>query len=231
MGLIMGIECITLRASQVVTGVAITLFGIGISIFWNKIIFGLKGASVTSFPHIGIPFLTSIPFLGPVLFQQNVLSYLSYVLVPVSAIILFRTTLGLKIEAVGENPAAADVAGINVFRIRYLCVILGGAMAGLAGAYLSLGYVGLFTENMTAGRGWIAVVVVIFGRWNPYRVLGGAMLFGVVDALQLHLQQVGTGLPVQALNMFPYITAIVVLLLVYKKQKPPAALTVPYTRE
>jgi ABC-type uncharacterized transport system permease subunit len=183
MGLIMAFTTITLHADQIVSGIAVTLFGIGISIYLYSSMFGSNPARVSGFDAINIPVLSQIPVLGPVLFQNDILVYLALVLVPISAFVLFKTTLGLNIQAVGENPVAADAAGVNVYRIRYLCVILGGAFAGLAGTFLSLAYLNVFVENMTAGRGWIAVILVILGRWNPFLVLGGAFLFGSVNEI------------------------------------------------
>lgn len=230
LGLIMAIVSVTLAADQIVTGVAITLFGMGLSIFLNKVIFGMSAPSVVGFQPIEIPLLSALPVIGPILFRFNVLVYLGLVLVPVFSIVLFGTTFGLKIQAVGENPAAADAAGVNVFAARYLCVTFAGAMAGLAGAFLSLGYLSMFTETMTAGRGFIAVIIVILGAWSPYRVLGGAMLFGVIESLQLNLQHLATAIPYQALNMLPYITALIVLVVIHGRHRAPAALCIPYKR-
>lgn len=230
MGLIMAFTSITLHADQIASGIAVTLFGIGISIYLYSSIFGANPVRVTGFKVISIPVLSQIPVLGPVLFENNILVYLALILVPISAFVLFKTTLGLDIQAVGENPVAADAAGVNVYRIRYLCVILGGAFAGLAGAFLSLGYLNVFVENMTAGRGWIAVILVIFGRWNPFLVLGGSFLFGSINALELRLQLLSTNISPQLLTMLPYAVAIGVLLVVYRRQKAPAALGEPYSR-
>jgi ABC-type uncharacterized transport system permease subunit len=230
MGLVMAFTTITLRGDQIVSGIAVTLFGIGISIYLYSSMFGANPVRVSGFDAISIPVLSQIPVLGPVLFQNDILVYLALILVPVSAFVLFKTTLGLNIQAVGENPVAADAAGVNVFRIRYLCVILGGALAGLAGAYLSLAYLNVFVENMTAGRGWIAVILVILGRWNPFFVLGGSFLFGSINALELRLQLLNSNISPQLLTMLPYAVAIAALLLVYRRQKAPAALGEPYVR-
>jgi len=230
MGLLMGILSISLRANQIVSGMAVTLFGIGLSIFLNKAVFGMSVPSVEGFDSIDIPLLSEVPVLGPMFFKQNILVYLTLILVPLSSIVLFQTTLGLKIRAVGENPEAADSAGIDVFRIRYLCIIFGGVMAGLAGAYLSLGYLSMFSEGMSAGRGWIAVVIVIFCRWTPRYALGGAILFGFVDALQIRFQLLWRDVPTQLFFMMPYVVALTVLVLAYRRQRPPAALCVPYER-
>lgn len=231
LGLIMAFASVTLGADQIVTGVAITLFGIGISIFLYSSEFGINSVSITGFQPISIPFLSQIPVLGPVLFQNNALVYLALLLVPIMAFVLFKTTFGLSIQAVGENPAAADSVGIKVYRIRYICVILGGALAGLGGAFLSLAYLNVFVVNMTAGRGWIAVVIAIFGQWNPFLVLGGALLFGIVNAFELRVQTLTPGIYTYLLTMLPYIIAVVALVIVYRRKNPPAALGKPYRRE
>ncbi len=228
-GLLMGILSVSLRANQIVSGMAITLLGIGLSIFLNKALFGMSVPSVESFKSIEIPLLSQIPVLG-MFFNQNILVYIGLILVPICSIVLFRTTLGLRIRAVGENPEAADSLGISVYQVRYLCIIIGGIMAGLAGAYLSLGYLSMFTEGMSAGRGWIAVVIVIFCRWTPRYAFLGALLFGFVDAFQIRLQLQWIEVPAQLFFVLPYLVAIVVLVLTYGRQRPPAALCVPYKR-
>lgn len=224
---------ITLKANQVVSGLAVTLFGTGLSGFIGK---SYVGAILPqSFKSFAIPFLADIPYIGPILFKHDALVYLSYILVAVIYFYLYRTTPGLKLRALGENPAAADAMGVDVFALRYLYVIVGGGLCGLAGAYLSLAYAPSWLENMTAGRGWIAVALVIFALWDPVRALWGSYLFGGIDALGFHLQVIGVPISVFLLNMLPYIFTILilVLVLVYKKGRiaSPAALGVPYDRE
>lgn len=224
---------ITLKANQVVSGLAITLFGTGLSGFIGKSYVGT--ILPQSFKAVSIPFLTDIPFFGPVLFKHDALVYLSYILVIAVYVFIYRTTPGLKLRALGENPAAADAMGIDVFKLRYIYVIIGGALCGLSGAYLSLAYAPSWLENMTAGRGWIAVALVIFALWNPIRALIGSYLFGGIDALGFHLQVIGVPVSVFLLNMLPYLFTILVLVLVlaYKKSRTasPASLGVPYDRE
>ncbi len=224
---------ITLKANQVVSGLAITLFGTGFSGFIGKSYVGT--ILPQSFKAVAIPGLADIPFLGPILFKHDALVYISYVLVVFVYVYIYKTSHGLKLRALGENPAAADAMGINVFALRYFYVVVGGALCGLAGAYLSLAYAPSWLENMTAGRGWIAVALVIFALWNPVRALIGSYLFGGIDALGFHLQVLGVPISVFLLNMLPYIFTILVLVLVlaYKKGRiaSPAALGIPYDRE
>jgi ABC-type uncharacterized transport system permease subunit len=226
--------CITLRANQVVSGLALTIFGQGLSGFLGKSMIGIPAPA--SFKAFDILFLSDIPFIGPILFRQDALVYLSYVLAIFFAIIIYKTRWGLNLNAVGENPAAADAVGINVFRTRYIYVILGGMLAGLGGAYLSLAYAPSWLENMTAGRGWIAVALVIFATWNPVKCLAGSYIFGGVDALGFRIQTKGIDISPFFLQMLPYICTILVLILVNRETKTrrvstPGALGLPYDRE
>ncbi|WP_019879401.1 ABC transporter permease [Succinispira mobilis] len=233
MALIHAFLTITLRANQVVSGLAITLFGTGLSGYIGKNYVGLTLPK--AFTAQTIPFLSDIPFIGEVFFKHDPLVYLSYILVIFFHFYLYYTTPGLKLRALGENPGATDAMGINVFFLRYCYVLLGGGLCGLAGAYLSLAYAPSWLENMTAGRGWIAVALVIFALWNPWRALLGSYLFGGIDALGFHLQVLGVPISVFLLNMLPYIFTIIVLILVlvYKKGKisAPSSLGVAYNRE
>lgn len=224
---------ITLRANQVVSGLAITLFGTGLSSFIGKAYVGK--ILPQSFKPFAIPGLADIPYIGQIIFKHDALVYLSYILVLAIYWYIYKTTPGLKMRALGENPAAADAMGINVFALRYMYVLIGGALCGIAGAYLSLAYAPSWLENMTAGRGWIAVALVIFALWNPVRALIGAYLFGGIDALGFHLQVIGVPISVFFLNMLPYIFTILVLVIVLVLKKgriaSPAALGVAYNRE
>lgn len=232
MGLLMAFMSVTLRANQVITGVIINIFSWGLVAYLTRVIFRASYiAAPVSFEPINIPVLSQIPVLGPILFQHNILVYLAIIFTPLTSFVLMRTTLGLKIRAVGENPQAADTLGVNVYAIRYLCVIFGGVMAGLGGTFLSLAYQNVFAEYMIGGRGWIAVALVIFGTWNPYKVFGGALLFGSINAFQLRLQAVGVKIPYEYLLMLPYIlTIIALILIVRRKVGAPASLAVPYKR-
>ena len=192
---------ITLRVSQEVCGIGITLLGTGISIYLNRIFFGGSWPSerVHGFESIPIPILSQIPIIGPVLFNTTIFVYMGLILVPILSFILYKTTVGLKIRAVGENPAAADTLGVNVYLVRYVCVLFGGFMAGIAGAYLSTSQMRMFFEGMVSGRGWIALAIVIFGGWNPWKILGASIFFGGIDAFQMRLQPLYPWFPYQIL--------------------------------
>lgn len=232
--LIHGFLTIHLKANQVVSGLALTLFGTGLSGFLGKMVIGVPIPNY--FTPVGIPGLEQIPFIGPIFFKQDPLVYLSYILVPFFAFWIYRTRPGLHLRAVGENPAAADALGVNVYGVRYLYTLIGGALAGIAGAYLSLAYTPVWIENMTAGRGWIAIALVIFATWDPFKALLGSYLFGLVDAIQFRLQAVGVAVPSFFLNMTPYIATIIVLIFATtetarRRIGAPAALGLPYERE
>ena len=233
MGLIMAFLSVTLRANQVVAGIALNIFSFGATTFIYRLLFGtqLIPPIMDKFPALNLPLLSDIPIIGPILFRQIALVYITFALVPAAWLVLFRTPLGLSIRAVGERPMAADTVGINVYAVRYLCVILGGIAAALGGAVLALGQMGLFVENLTAGRGFIALAIVIFSKWEPFRALGAAILFGAADALQLRLQAMGVGVPFQLLLMLPYLLTVIVLVGVVGKAVAPAGLLIPYKKE
>ncbi|WP_406676749.1 ABC transporter permease [Moorella sp. ACPs] len=226
---------ITLRANQVVTGLALTMFGTGLSGFLGKPYVGIP--LPLSFKPVAIPILADIPIIGPVLFNHDPLVYLTYILVPLLWYYFYRTRPGLNLRAIGENPAAADALGVNVFALRYFYVIIGGMLAGAGGAFLSLAYAPSWLENMTAGRGWIAVALVIFAVWDPVKALLGSYLFGGVDALTYTLQAATKiAIPSFFLKMLPYILTLVVLIIatrqtLVKHIGAPGALAIPYDRE
>ncbi len=224
---------VTLRGNQVVSGLALTIFGTGLSGFLGKAYQGMP--LPTSFRPLNIPVLADIPVLGVVLFRHDILVYISLFVAISLWFILYKTRWGLAVRSVGENPAAADAVGISVSRVRYMCTILGGILAGLAGAYLSLAYAPTWQENMTAGRGWIAVALVIFAMWNPLRAVLGAYLFGGVEALTFRMQTAGIEISSIFLAMMPYILTIVVLVMVtvYRRQDAgaPSAMGKAYDRE
>lgn len=232
---------ISLRADQVVSGLALTLFGTGLASFVGQRL-GPGGAPLVGligprFSDAPIPLLSNIPFIGQALFNQDILVYLMYIFVPVSAYFLYKTRPGLHLRAIGESPQTADAMGVNVFALRYLYTIGGGMLVGLGGAHLSLAYTPGWTENLTGGRGWIVIALVIFATWDPARAVVGALLFGGVNAIQFRLQAIGTTIPASLLNMLPYILTIVVLVLITwfeafrKRVGAPAALGLPYMRE
>jgi ABC-type uncharacterized transport system permease subunit len=212
LALVFGILTLSLLANQVATGLALTIFGIGLSALIGA---GFVGQPVARLTRLDLPVLTDLPFLGPLLFGHDALVYLALVLTAAVAWFLKSSRAGLVLRAVGENHEAAHSLGYRVIRIRYLAVLFGGAMAGLGGAYLSLAYTPMWIEQMTAGRGWIALALVVFAAWRPWRVLLGAWLFGGVTILQLHAQGSGLfDLPSQLLSMLPYLATILVLVLI-----------------
>ncbi|MDX1616072.1 MAG: ABC transporter permease [Candidatus Promineifilaceae bacterium] len=241
MGLIHAFLTITMRSEQVVSGLALTLLGTGLASFLGERL-GPDGAPLVGligprFRDLPIPLLSEIPVLGPTLFTQDALVYGMYILTAVSWFFLYKTRPGLHLRSVGESPQTADAMGVNVFELRYLYTIVGGMLVGLAGAHLSLAYTPGWSENLTGGRGWIAIALVIFATWDPLRAVFGALLFGGINAIQFRLQASGTSVPASLLNMLPYILTVVVLVLVTyleafrKRVGAPAALGLPYNRE
>ena len=230
--LIMAWLSITMKANQVIAGIALNILGVGVAVYVYRVIFGIQSLppQVTPFAPISIPMLSDIPILGPILFEHNILVYLSYIMVIATWIILEKTKFGLKIKAVGEHPRAADSKGISVAGMRYSAVLIGGAYAGAAGAFMSIAYMNMFTENIISGRGFIAVSVVIFARFIPIRAMWGALLFGFASALQMRLQALGINIANQLMLMLPYLLTIIALVFASKKAEFPSAYTVPYSR-
>jgi general nucleoside transport system permease protein len=219
-------------ADQVVSGLAINLLALGLAAFLFRATFGVPASDPRSpiFGTVPIPLLSQIPVLGGILFNQHAWVYLSWLLVPASYLVLYRTAWGLKVTAAGENPIAAEAAGISVRRTRFLAVLVGGALAGLGGMTLSLSQLGFFKEAMVSGRGFIAIAIVMFGRWNPLGVVGAALLFGIADALQLRLQTSGLEdiVPPQFLVSLPYLLTVLVMLGRAGRKAMPSALSVPF---
>jgi general nucleoside transport system permease protein len=212
LGLLFAFLTVTIRADHIVAGLAMVLFGDGLSSFAGHGLVGIDAGR--NFPVMALPVVSDIPVLGPIIFRQNALVYLSYLLVAAVWYFLYRTRPGLALRAAGENPSAVDVAGWNVYHIRYLAVMFGAAMAGLAGAFLSVGYLSSWTEGMTAGRGWVALALVIFAGWHPLKLLGGAYLFGFSYILIAESQVLGGAfhlISTYVMQMFPYLMAIIVL--------------------
>lgn len=230
MGLAMAFVTINLHAKQGISGIGFFLFGLGMS---NLLFQTLVGTveTVSGFPKLEIPVLSQIPLIGQIFFNQNALVYLAFLLVPIGSFVLNKTNLGLKIRAVGENPEAADSLGVSVAKVRYFTVIFGGIMSGLAGASLSIALLNVFQLGMTAGQGFIAVALVYFGAWRPWGVLAGALLFSMINGLQLWIQVLGIPIPSQFAVMMPYVLTIVVLAASGSKFKAPSALTKPFERE
>jgi simple sugar transport system permease protein len=232
---------ITLRADQTVSGLALTIFGTGLASFLGQRLgpdgMPLVGQVGPRFHKVALPVLAEIPVIGLALFHQDVLVYVMYLLVPLAWYILYKTRPGLHLRAIGESPHTADAMGVNVIGLRYLYTVLGGMLVGLGGAHLSLAYTPGWTENLTSGRGWIAIALVIFATWDPARAVIGALLFGGVNAIQFRLQAAGATIPAAFLNMLPYALTIIVLVIITwweafrKRVGAPAALGIPYMRE
>jgi len=229
-----GFICIYLKQHQVVTGTAIAILFAGICAFLFRVIFGVPLTPITVAPlaNIPIPFLSKIPFFGSVLFNQNILTYAIYVILPIAYFVLFKTSLGLTIRSAGENPEAVDVAGINVNRVRFLTVLFAGAMGGVAGAFYSIGFLGMYTDSIIGGRGWIAFAICFLGNWDPRGVFIGGIVFGFAEAFAISMQSAGEGsiFPNELFIALPYILTIV-LAIVRKSYNIPAKLGVPYGTE
>ncbi len=230
MGVAMAFVSVTLRAKQGISGIGFFLFGLGLSdLLFQKMLGTVQ--TVSGFPRLAIPLLSEIPYIGEVFFRHNILVYGAYLLVPLAAFVMNKTTFGLKVRAVGENPEAADSLGVNVTRMRYTTVTLGGMFSGLAGASLSIALLNVFQQNLTSGLGFIAVALVYFGGWRPWGVLAGALLFSMVNALQLWVQVLGIPIPSEFAVMMPYVLTIVALVVAVQRVRPPTALTKPFIRE
>jgi general nucleoside transport system permease protein len=230
MALIHAVVSIRFRADQIVSGIAINIFAAGLTVYLVRTIYGQQDIGhvvpAEALPNWNIPLLSSIPWLGEVLFQQNVVVYIALILLVVVEIVLFRTRLGLRVRAVGEHPQAADTAGLNVYLIRYGAVITSGLLSGLAGAYLAIGVDNTFVPNMTSGRGYIALAAMIFGKWTPRGAFVACILFGLGDAIYaynstIHVSQ-------YFLSMLPYLITLVVLAGLVGRSTPPAADGIPY---
>ncbi len=234
MGLLMGALTVTLGLSQHVSGIGTTLLATGLAFFFYRLIFGQPSLppNIPAFRPVALPLLSQIPLLGPVLFEQFALVYLALLLVPASAVVLYHTPWGLNLRAVGESPRAADAAGVSVAGLRYQGLVLSGMLMGLGGAFLSMAQFNAFTFGVISGRGWVCIALVVFGQWSPWKCLGGALLFGFVDALQLRLQASGViDVPYQVFLMLPFVLTIVMMALVSRSARPPAALLEPFRKE
>ncbi|MGQ9907832.1 MAG: ABC transporter permease [Candidatus Flexifilum sp.] len=229
LGLVTAFVSVTLKAEQGISGIGMYLFGLGMSELLFQRLVGTP-RSVEGFTAINIPILSDIPILGEIFFRHNILVYLAFLLVPIAAYIINRTPFGLQIRAVGQNPQAADAMGISVARVRYLTVILGSALAGLAGASLSVALLKVFQQNLTSGLGFIAVALVYFGRWRPVGIMLGALLFSFVNALQLQISAIGLDIPSEFAVMAPYVITIIALVFASRQTEKPDALTKPFDR-
>ena len=229
--LVHAVFSIHLRADQIVTGTAINFLALGITGYAFIDIYGSNGTppSIDSVPNVNLPGVDSIPGIGGVFGSLNLMIWIVFALLILTEVILFRTPIGLRIRSVGEHPRAADTVGIPVYRVRYVCVILSGILAALGGAYLSVGFVGSFGQNMTAGRGFIALAAVIFGKWRPYGAFGACLLFGFANGLADRLQSVA-GVSPNLLATLPYVLTLIALVGLVGRSRPPAADGQPYVK-
>lgn len=230
MAAIHGVLSITLKVDQIVSGIALIVLGLGLSGFFFRITLGAQtpAPAVPSFDKVDLGWLSELPFIGPVLFQHHLLVYATLVIALLLWWWLYRTGYGLRIRAVGEYPAAADASGVSVTRVRYASVLFGGAMAGLAGAYLSTAQLSGFVENMVSGRGFIAIACVVFGRWNPIGAFLAALFFGAADAAQIRLQTLNPDIPFELFVMMPYVLAVLFLIFFAGRAQMPGALGIPF---
>ncbi|MFI3312266.1 MAG: ABC transporter permease [Eubacteriales bacterium] len=235
LGLLYAILTITFRANQSVCGLAMVMFGSGLSGILGKNASAI--ATFATFTKFDIPVLSNIPVLGEMLFHQDALTYSLYLLVPLVTWYVYRTRWGLQLQALGENPAALDAMGLNVFAMRYIYVILGSAIVAVGGAYITLAYTPAWTDGITAGKGWIASAIVVFAAWNPTKAALGAIFFGAIEVISLRLQSMGVAVPSYFLSMLPYIATVIVLIISTgnfgkgRKTTMPAAIGIAYDRE
>lgn len=240
LALIFGLLTVSLALDQIIVGLSMNILAIGATFFFYRAVFGWYVSPIP--PHVKtlientpIPLLSEIPFIGPMLFNQTIPTYLLlFVLIPLTYIMLYRTKIGLHLRACGEDPLVADYLGVDVYKYRYMALIIEGILGGMAGALLAVSQYNMFLPEMTGGRGYIAIALVILGRWDPLKMLLGAFLFGFVDALQLRIQAAGVvvipAFPYQFALMLPYIVALIALIVFGRKVKGPASLAKPYRR-
>jgi ABC-type uncharacterized transport system permease subunit len=229
MGLAMAFVTVNLQAEQGISGIGFYLFGLGMSdLLFQKMLGTVE--TVSGFRPLHIPILSDIPIIGEIFFSQNILVYIAFALVPISTFVLNKTTIGLKIRAVGENPEAVDSLGVSVGAVRYYTIIQGGVLSGIAGASLSIALLNVFQQNMTNGLGFIAVALVYFGGWRPLGVMVGSLIFSMVNSLQLWVQVLGIPIPSDIAVMMPYVLTILALVVAVQRVRPPSALTKPFER-
>ncbi|WP_432757255.1 ABC transporter permease [Consotaella aegiceratis] len=233
-GLLMTFLAVVLGVSQHVSGIGTTLLTTGLAFYLYRLIFGQPASppNVVPFQPLAIPGLSDMPVVGPILFAQSPLTYLALLAVPATAWLLYRTPWGLDLRTVGENPRAADAAGVSVWGMRTQALIIGSGLMGIAGAFLSISQFNAFTFGVVSGRGWVAIALVVFGLWSPWRCAAGALLFAALEALQLRLQANNVlHLPYQVFLMLPFVMTIVAMALVSRNARAPAALLVPFRKE
>lgn len=224
-----------LNADQTISGLTVNIFGAGLSLYLFRVTFvGVATENlpkIQTFENISLPILSRIPFLGETLFRQYALTFIVLIIVVLIHLFLYKTKFGLTLRAIGDNPHAVDMKGINVSLYKFLCVAFGGMMAGIGGSFLSLASAGLYAPGIVAGRGWIALAIVILGNWKPVSILGATLLFGFLDTFQLQVQGIGVNLPYQFLVSIPYVLTIIVLVYGRAKSSAPLSLGNPYYRE
>ncbi|RTZ96309.1 MAG: ABC transporter permease [Deltaproteobacteria bacterium] len=233
-GLLMGLLTVSLGLSQHVSGIGTTLLCSGLSFFFYRLIFKQSSSipKIVAFKTVPLPLLSKIPVIGPIFFNQFALVYIAIAIVPISAYILYHTPWGLNLRTVGENPLAADSAGVNVHRVRYQALLISGALMGLAGAFLSMAQFNAYTFGVISGRGWVCIALIVFGQWSPWKSAAGAILFAFIDALQLRLQASSLiNLPYQIFLMMPFVLTIIGMAIVSRNARAPAALLQPFRKE
>lgn len=233
-GALMGLLTVTFGLSQHVSGIGLTLLNSGLAYFFYRVIFGEQTSppKIEAFSPVPLPLLSDIPVIGPILFNQFALSYLALLLIPITAFVLFRTPWGLHLRTVGEEPHAADSAGVSVTRIRYQALMLSGMLMAVGGAFLSMAQFDAFTFGVISGRGWVCIALIVFGQWSPWKSAGAAFLFAFIDALQLRLQASAViDVPYQVFLMLPFVLTIVAMAMVSRNARVPAALLKPFRKE
>ena len=232
MALLYAFVTVTLGQQQVVTGTAMNILAVGFCSYFQRVLFGVPTTplQIDTLPKLSIPLLSKITFIGEIFFQQNILTYMAYILIPLSIFVLYKTSLGLAIRSTGENPVAVDVAGLPVNRIRFLTVLVAGCIGGLAGSFYTVGYLGMFSSNIIGGRGWIAFAICFLGNWSPKGAVLGTLAFGLADALSIYFRTGTTAVPTELIIALPYILTIV-LTIFRSNFRVPAKLGVPYRKE
>jgi len=232
MALLYAFVTVTLKQQQVVTGTALNILAVGICAFFQRVLFGVPTTplQIDALPKLAIPVLSRIPVIGEVFFHQNILTYFAYILIPVSIFVLYKTSLGLTIRSTGENPVAVDVAGINVNRVRFLTVMVAGSISGLAGAFYTVGYLGMFTTSIIGGRGWIAFAICFLGNWSPKGAVLGTLAFGLADAVSIYFRTGSSLIPTELIIALPYILTIA-LTIFRSNFNVPSKLGIPYSKE
>lgn len=232
MGVILAVSCVSFHADQSIAGIAINMLAAGMTTFWYRTIFGVSNnpPEVKTIPTLEIGWLSEHPVLGPLLFNHNLLVYVTIIIVIAVNIFLFKTSPGLKLRSVGEHPMAATTMGVSVVKVRYLAILACGALAGLGGSYLTLSILGRFVTDATAGRGFVALAITIFCGWSPIGGLMAGVLFGMMQGLQVRLQAIGVAIPYQFLMMLPYLVTLIFMIVIRRRNKAPAALAKPFVK-